>query len=109
MDRKLIFFDIDGTLLAGGYAGYVPESTKLALRKLKEAGLDYDVVQGYINRNIDEAIAECERLGIHGKQTTPYLLDKIQKLTGGDSLKANIQLVYNNARLGARIAAELSK
>ena len=62
---------------------------------------------GYINKNIDEAIAECERLGIHGKQTTPYLLDKIQKLTGGDSLKANIQLVYNNARLGAQISRAL--
>ena len=62
----------------------------------------------YINRNIDEAIEECKKLGIHGKQTTPYLLDKIQKLTGGDSLKANIQLVFNNARLGARIAAELA-
>ena len=35
------------------------------------------------------------------------VLDKIQKLTGGDSLKANIQLVYNNARLGAQIASEL--
>ena len=61
----------------------------------------------YINKNIDEAIAECEMLGIHGKQTTPYLLDKIQKLTGGDSLEANIQLVYNNARLAAQIAKEL--
>ena len=39
--KKYIFFDIDGTLLAGGYAGYVPESTKLALRKLKEAGHFY--------------------------------------------------------------------
>lgn len=36
--KKYLFFDIDGTLLAGGYAGYVPESTKLALKKLKEAG-----------------------------------------------------------------------
>ena len=61
----------------------------------------------YISRNIDAAIEECNRLGIHGKQTTPYLLDKIQKLTGGDSLKANIRLVYNNARLGAAIATEL--
>ncbi|MBR6900701.1 MAG: pseudouridine-5'-phosphate glycosidase, partial [Synergistaceae bacterium] len=39
----------------------------------------------------------------------PYLLDKIQKLTGGDSLKANIQLVFNNAKLGAQISAELCK
>ena len=68
---------------------------------------EYSMDPDYINRNIDEAITECERLGIHGKQTTPYLLDKIQKLTGGDSLKANIQLVYNNAKLGAQIAGAL--
>ncbi len=69
--------------------------------------VEYSMDPEYINRNIDEAIEECNRLGIHGKQTTPYLLDRIQKLTGGDSLKANIQLVYNNARLGAAIAAEM--
>ena len=68
---------------------------------------EYSMDPDYINKNIDEAIAECEKLGIHGKQTTPYLLDKIQKLTGGDSLKANIQLVYNNAKLGAKIAKAL--
>ena len=68
---------------------------------------EYSMDPDYINRNIDAAIEECNRLGIHGKQTTPYLLDKIQKLTGGDSLKANIQLVYNNARLAAKIAAEM--
>ncbi len=70
---------------------------------------EYSMDPDYINQNIDEAIAECERLGIHGKETTPYLLDKIQKLTGGDSLKANIQLVFNNAKLGAQISAELCK
>ena len=43
------------------------------------------------------------------EQTTPYLLDKIQKLTGGKSLEANIRLVYNNARLGALVAAEMCK
>ena len=68
---------------------------------------EYSMDPDYINANINAAIEECNKLGIHGKQTTPYLLDKIQKLTGGDSLKANIQLVYNNARLGAKIAAEL--
>ena len=70
---------------------------------------EYSMDPDYINQNINAAIEECNRLGIHGKQTTPYLLDKIQKLTGGDSLKANIQLVYNNARLGAKIASELAK
>ena len=70
---------------------------------------EYSMDPDYISKNIDEAIGECERLGIHGKQTTPYLLDKIQKLTGGDSLKANIQLVFNNAKLGALVASELCK
>ncbi len=69
----------------------------------EEYAMDFD----YINDNINAAIAECNRLGIKGKQTTPYLLDKIQKLTGGASLKANIQLVYNNARLAAEIAKKL--
>ncbi|MCI6039896.1 MAG: pseudouridine-5'-phosphate glycosidase, partial [Clostridiales bacterium] len=69
---------------------------------------EYAMDLDYINQNIDAAIAEAASLGIHGKETTPFLLDKIQKLTGGDSLKANIQLVYNNARLGAQIALELA-
>ena len=62
----------------------------------------------YINENIDAAIRECEELGIKGKATTPFLLDKIQKLTGGKSLEANIQLVYNNVRLGTAIAKAMS-
>ncbi|MDO5435696.1 MAG: pseudouridine-5'-phosphate glycosidase [Clostridia bacterium] len=70
---------------------------------------EYSMDPDYISANIDEAISECERLGIHGKQTTPFLLDKIQKLTGGDSLKANIQLVFNNARLGAAVAKALCR
>jgi len=64
----------------------------------------YSMDAAYINENIDAAIRECNEKGIHGKATTPFLLDKIQKLTGGKSLEANIQLVYNNARLGAAIA-----
>ena len=63
----------------------------------------------YINENIDAAIRECEELGIKGKATTPFLLDKIQKLTGGKSLEANIQLVYNNVRLGTAIAKAMCK
>ena len=58
----------------------------------------------YINENIEAALRECREKGIHGKQITPFLLDKIQKLTGGASLEANIQLVYNNAALGAKVA-----
>ncbi len=70
---------------------------------------EYAMDSDYINKNIEEAVAECEKLGIHGKKTTPYLLDKIQKLTSGQSLEANIQLVYNNARLASAISVALSE
>ena len=58
-----------------------------------------------INAAIDRAIAECNEKGIHGKETTPFLLARVAELTGGDSLASNIQLVYNNARLAAQTAA----
>ena len=58
---------------------------------------------------IDEAVEEAKAQGIHGKETTPFLLAKIKDLTGGDSLASNIQLVYNNAKLAAATAVELSK
>ena len=70
---------------------------------------EYSMDPEYINKNIAEAVAEADRLGIKGKETTPFLLDKIQKLTGGSSLTSNIQLVFNNARLGAAVATELCK
>ena len=62
-----------------------------------------------INAAIDEAIREAAEQGIHGKETTPFLLAKVKELTGGDSLDANIQLVFNNARLAARTAAAYTK
>ena len=60
-----------------------------------------------INKAIDEAVAEAQQRGIHGKETTPFLLAKIKDITGGDSLASNIQLVLNNARLAAKTAASL--
>ena len=69
----------------------------------EEYSMDHEV----INKAIDEAVAETNRLGIHGKETTPFLLAKIKDITGGDSLASNIQLVYNNARLAAKTACEL--
>ena len=58
-----------------------------------------------INAAIDQAIAECEEKGIHGKETTPFLLARVAELTGGNSLASNIQLVYNNAKIAAQTAA----
>ena len=69
----------------------------------------YSMDADVINKAIDEAVEEAKAQGIHGKATTPFLLAKIKDITGGDSLAANIQLVYNNARLATATAVELSK
>jgi pseudouridine-5'-phosphate glycosidase len=55
---------------------------------------------------IDQALADMDSLGIHGKDATPYLLGRIVEITGGASLTANIALVRHNARLGAAVARE---
>jgi pseudouridine-5'-phosphate glycosidase len=57
---------------------------------------------------IRSAVAEADRLGIGGKELTPVLLAKINELTKGASLGANIALVKNNADLAARIAVALA-
>ena len=67
----------------------------------------YSMDPAVINKAIDEAVDEANRLGIKGKQTTPFLLAKIKDITGGDSLASNIRLVYNNAALAAQVAAKL--
>ncbi|HET6152544.1 MAG TPA: pseudouridine-5'-phosphate glycosidase [Marmoricola sp.] len=61
-----------------------------------------------IDAIIDQALVDLARLGITGKDTTPYLLGRIVEITGGDSLIANIALVKNNAVLGAAIATAFS-
>ena len=58
-----------------------------------------------INAAIEQALAECEANGIHGKETTPFLLARVAELTGGNSLASNIQLVFNNAKVAAQTAA----
>ena len=60
-------------------------------------------------RAIDQALAESHEQGIHGKETTPFLLARVAELTGGDSLESNIQLVLNNARVAAKTAVALCK
>ena len=70
---------------------------------------EYSMDHERINAAIDQAIEDSHKLGIHGKETTPYLLARIKDLTGGDSLASNIQLVLNNARLAAKTAAALCK
>lgn len=83
------------TGLQGGVliANPIPEAHEPALAPIQEATLT--------------ALSEAEKLGIKGKEITPFLLAKIKELTAGESLRANIELVLNNARLAARIAAAL--
>ena len=61
-----------------------------------------------IERTIIAATREAAQAGISGKQLTPFLLARIEQLSGGNSLKANIQLVLNNARLAGRVAGSLA-
>ena len=60
-----------------------------------------------IDAVIAEAIAAMERRGITGKDATPFLLARVAESTGGRSLRANIELVANNARLAAAVAKAL--
>ena len=70
---------------------------------------EYSMDKEVIDAAIEEALAQCKAQGVHGKETTPFLLAKVVELTGGDSLESNIKLVLNNAKLAARTAAELAK
>ena len=67
---------------------------------------DDEIPAEQIGGIIDQALSEMEAAGIHGKDATPFLLGRIVEISGGTSLTANIALVKNNARLGARLAKE---
>lgn len=96
-----------------------PEDLASAFKAQQEMGLhsgmlvtnpipeEWSMDPNYINQAIEQAVKEAKDQGIHGKETTPFLLARVKDLTGGDSLKANIQLVLNNARLAARTARNL--
>ena len=95
-----------------------PEELATAFRTQQELGLGgmlvcnpipeaYAMDPSRVNAAIDTALAECEAQGIHGKEITPFLLARVCELTGGDSLSANIELVLNNVRLAAQVAARL--
>ena len=64
----------------------------------------YEMEQSFIQKAISDALQEAETKQIKGKEITPFLLGYIKEITNGESLKSNIQLVYNNAKVGANIA-----
>ena len=69
----------------------------------------YAMDKEVIDAAIAQALRECEEKGVHGKETTPFLLARVVELTGGESLESNIRLVLNNAALAARTACEICR
>lgn len=63
----------------------------------------YNQDPAHIEGAIQQALDEAAHKGIKGKDITPFLLGRIEQLTGGDSLKTNIELVCNNARVAGEI------
>ena len=70
---------------------------------------EHSLDEKYINSIIEDALKSAKAEKVKGKDVTPYLLAKIVEKTQGKSLEANIQLVYNNAKVGAQIAYQYSK
>jgi pseudouridine-5'-phosphate glycosidase len=70
----------------------------------EQHSMDAEIISGAIAEALDQAREQ----GVKGKALTPFLLDRIRNITGGESLAANIELVYNNARLASAIACALS-
>lgn len=68
---------------------------------------EYEMDKNLIDDVIEKAVYKANELGVKGKNITPFLLDEIQKVTKGQSLDSNIELVYNNVRLACKIAKNM--
>jgi pseudouridine-5'-phosphate glycosidase len=62
-----------------------------------------------VNEAVRLALREARQGGVRGPEVTPFLLERVSRLTRGDSLRANISLLLNNARLAAQIARAYSR
>lgn len=69
----------------------------------------HEMDPGLADRAIRRAVEEAEERKVSGKEVTPFLLSRVEELTGGASLRANRELICSNARLGSRIATALAR
>jgi pseudouridine-5'-phosphate glycosidase/pseudouridine kinase len=69
---------------------------------------EHSIDSKLIEESINDALKLAKEQNIYGKHVTPFLLEKINRITRGTSMKSNIALIQNNARIGARIAKELA-
>jgi pseudouridylate synthase len=68
---------------------------------------DYALQNEDVEKAIKEALTEAREREIGGQAVTPFLLNRVRELTGGDSLRVNLSLLVNNARIAAQIARYL--
>jgi len=68
---------------------------------------EFEVSTEQLQRVLDSALKEADRNGIRGPDLTPFLLSQMAEHSGGATLRANIALLENNARVAAAIASEL--
>jgi pseudouridine-5'-phosphate glycosidase len=98
---------------AAEIAKVIYTTEKLNLRNGMVIGVpipDYSAANGQdVENAIRSALAEAKEKKISGRDVTPYILKRVNEITGGKSLKANIALLKNNAHVGASVAIELQK
>ena len=71
--------------------------------------VEAEVPQEILNRILDESLRDAEDSHITGRELTPFLLARMAERSKGATLRANIALLENNARVAAKIASELSQ
>ncbi|MGB8509938.1 MAG: pseudouridine-5'-phosphate glycosidase, partial [Pyrinomonadaceae bacterium] len=69
---------------------------------------EFEVGEDLMRETLDEALGEAERLHIGGRELTPFLLSRMSTRSEGATLRANIALLQNNARVASEIARALS-
>ncbi len=69
---------------------------------------DFEVPNDQLQSALDDALGNAGRNGITGRELTPFLLSRMAERSGGATLRANIALLENNARVAARVALEIS-
>ncbi|HVS81792.1 MAG TPA: pseudouridine-5'-phosphate glycosidase [Pyrinomonadaceae bacterium] len=98
-----------------------PEEVMRLFRTQRELGMpatllvsvpvptEAEVPQGILNKTLDESLRDAEESRIAGRELTPFLLARMAERSEGATLRANIALLENNARVAAQIAAALSR
>ena len=108
--RSSQLLGMGSSILIGGspvYVGCLPSSLKASATAGVPIPEEHAAAGAQVEKAIQQALREADRKQAHGAAVTPYLLHRVQELTGGASLTANIHLIKNNAAFGAEVAKAL--